>query len=97
MAQTPRKGCFHKFDRKKKGNEIGPQIDRNAALARLRNKEDVYTLMQSDAKSLAKDAQKGKAPRDGAHEPDYYAHFHPAGNHDCHVFYGSPGLRYDPE
>jgi hypothetical protein len=88
-------GCFYRFDRSKKGKEIGASVIRNNALVLLRKKKDIYTPRQSDAKSLAKDVQKGKADWEGAHKPGYYAHFHPAGNHKeyGHVYYGPSGLR----
>lgn len=89
-------GSFYRFDRSKKGAEIGSSISRNNALEWLRRKKDIYTPRQSDAKSLAKDVEKGKAEWHGAHERNYYAHFRPAGNHKYgHVFYGPPGLRQD--
>ena len=96
MPQALADGKFYDFDRKKPvGQEIGLSIPRNTALTRLRSKRDIYTPRQSDAKSLAKDVEKGKADWEGAHKPNYYAHFHPAGNHSeyGHIYYGESGLR----
>lgn len=95
MAEL-RNGSFYEFDRSSKGNEIRGTVSRNAALERLRKKKNIYTPQRSDAKSLAKDVQKGKADQEGAHEADFYAHYHPAGNHDDygHVFFGERGLKH---
>jgi hypothetical protein len=95
MPITLSNGSFYRFDRAKKGDEIGSSVSRNNALALLRRKKDIYTPRQSDAKALAKDVQKGKADWDGAHKTGYFAHFHPAGNHKeyGHIYYGPPGLR----
>lgn len=88
-------GKFYEFCRDQPGREIGRMIPRPHAVLRLRREQDVYTPMDSDARSLAKDVQKGKAEWEGAHDADYYPHYHPADNHEDygHVFYGKPGYR----
>lgn len=93
MATEPRAGNFYEFDLSAIGKEIRGFVSRNTALQHLRNKKDIYTLQQSDAKSLAKAVQKGKADRDPPHKDGYFKHFHPAGDHETygHVFYGKPG------
>ena len=88
---------FYEFHRDRPGREIGRMIPRPFAVSRLHRKQDVYTPLGSDARALAKDVQKGKAAWEGAHDPGYYPHYHPAGNHDeyGHVFYGDTGYRED--
>ncbi len=88
-------GQFYEFTRGNGGNPIGRPIARAWAILRLQRGEDVYTLKDSDARSLAKDVQKGKADWEGAHEVGYYPHYHPAGIHGRygHIFYGEPGYR----
>lgn len=88
-------GQFYEFYRGQEGREIGRLIRRLWALERVRRGEDVYTPRDSDARSLAKDVQKGKADWEGAHDFGYYPHYHPAGNHEGygHIFYGEPSYR----
>ena len=89
-------GWFYEFSRAATNREIGKTIPRGVALLRIRRGEDVYTPLNSDAKSLAKDVQKGKADWEGAHDTGYYPHFHPAGNHAYgHIFYGEAGYRQE--
>jgi hypothetical protein len=86
---------FYEFHRERANNEIGRMIPRPFAVQRLLRGEDVYTPLASDAKSLAKDVQKGKAEWEGAHQPGYFPHFHPADDHVQygHVFYGERNYR----
>ena len=88
-------GQFYEFTRGQTPSEVGYLISRKDAQFRLHDRLDVYTPMSSDAKSLAKDVQKGKADWEGSHQPGYYPHYHPAGNHRDygHVFYGDKGYR----
>lgn len=88
-------GKFYTFDRGRAGQEIGRMIPREFARQRVSRAEDVYTPLDSDARSLAKDVQKGKADWEGAHDSDYFPHYHPAGNHEDygHIFYGQRGYR----
>ena len=94
MARNLTPGDFYEFDRMQLGREIGERIDRNWALSRLLRGQDVYTPLASDAKSLAKDVHPGKADWEGAHEANYFPHFHPGGVHTYgHVFYGGRDYR----
>jgi hypothetical protein len=70
-------------------------IPRPFALLRLRRGQDVYTPSGADARALAKDVHPGKAEWEGAHQPGFYPHYHPADDHEAygHVFYGEPGYR----
>jgi hypothetical protein len=101
-------GQFYEFDRSQKpGYEIGRRIERKQAQVRLmrayQRQEDknelpsavynVYTPLQSDAKSLAKDVRQGKAEWDGADEPGHFPHFHAGCIHCGHIFYGFPNYR----
>jgi hypothetical protein len=99
--------AFYEFHRERANFEIGAQISRNAALARVRAGGDVYSRASSDAMSLAKDVYPGRAYWEGSHVPrpgdwDFnipvnrrFPHYHPGGNHDDygHVFYGERGYR----
>ncbi len=88
-------GQFYEFDRSLPNQEIGTSIPRTYAILRLKRGLDIYTPMGSDAKSLAKDVQKGKAEWEGAHQAGYFPHYHAADNHVAygHVFYGQRGFR----
>jgi hypothetical protein len=75
------------------GFEVGPQISRAEAIARLNRKGDVYTLARQDAKALATDAIPGRVapkfepphrpatPTPHGREDVYFPHFHPGGLH----------------
>jgi hypothetical protein len=93
MPRNTTEGCFYEFNRDQPFSEIGRSIPRPHALDRLRRGQDVYTPRDSDAKSLAKDVIKGKADWEGSHEPGFYPHYHPGGQHTCHVFYGQRSYR----
>jgi hypothetical protein len=84
------------------GIEIGPEIPREDALRRVRERSrtagrDVYTLLREDAKRLARDAYHGD-PLEEIHEAReptrsgrtdvFFAHFHPDGRHQAD---GGPG------
>ena len=88
-------GRFYTFERGNGGQEIGRMLPREFARQRVARVEDVYTPLSSDAKALAKDVQKGKAEWEGAHQPGFFPHYHPADNHDDygHIFYGDKGYR----
>jgi hypothetical protein len=101
-------GQFYEFDRgQRPGYEIGKRIERKQAQVRLmrsyQSQEkgrgqptdayDVYTPLQSDAKSLAKDVRQGKAEWDGADEPGHFPHFHAGCIHRGHIFYGKQNYR----
>jgi hypothetical protein len=102
-------GQFYEFDcDQKPGFEIGIRIERKQAQVRLlrayqhlregkRGQNpyvyNVYTPLQSDAKSLAKDVRQGKAEWDGADESGHFPHFHAGGIHCGHIFYGYPNYR----
>lgn len=87
-------GAFYEFCRDEPGREIGQRIPRPHAVLRVRRGQDVYTQSSKDARALAKDIQKGRADWDGAHQENYYPHFHPVGNHQFgHIFYGESGYR----
>jgi hypothetical protein len=107
MSREHLPGEFYVFDRGRPMQEIGRWITRNQALERVRAGRDVYTPLNSDASSLAKDVRKGKAFWEGSHAPrerDWdadavgnrrFPHYHPGGDHETygHVFYGERGYR----
>ena len=74
------------------GAEIGPEISKELALARVNAGKDVYTLAREDAYALARQVRPGR-PLDEKkpHEPSgptrskrkdlYYRHLHPGGEH----------------
>lgn len=94
MPHYMMKGSFYEFHRDQPHREIGHVIQRKSALLRVLRGDDVYTPADSDARSLAKDVQKGKPDWEGAHGADFYPHYHPGGNHGYgHIFYNDRGYR----
>jgi len=94
MPPTLDQGSFYDFYRSKPTNrpgapltltshsEIGDKLSDRAALRQVRNGKDVYTPFRADAYRLACSAYEGVAPKwDGAHEKNYFPHYHPGDEH----------------
>jgi hypothetical protein len=94
MPRQTTAGCFYEFHRGQPHWEIGACLSRVQAQWRIRKGADVYTPLDSDARSLAKDVSPGAAQWHGAHEETYLPHYFPAFNNAFgHVFYGGRGFR----
>ena len=82
--------------------EIGPEISKEAALARVVGGRNVYTLAKEDAYKLACSAAPGRPIEEqtSPHEDVYFRHFHPGNLHPDepgnagHVFFGKRGERF---
>jgi hypothetical protein len=94
MTLRFKKGHFYEFHRSRAVNrpgaelelredvEIGREISRSDAVRQVANGKDVYTPFRADAYRVAASAFSGPAPEwDGAHEPEYFPHYHPGGQH----------------
>ncbi len=85
--------------------EIGPEISKEAALARVIGGKNVYTLAKEDAYKLARSAAPGRTIEEvtSPHEDVYFRHFHPGGLHPNepgnpgHVFFGDRGERFQKD
>ena len=94
MPRHVAKGRYYKFSRKNADREIGACIPRNRALQLVLRGKGVCTPAASDAKSLAKDVVPGAAEWDGAHQKNFFPHYHAGFNHDLgHIFYGERDYR----
>ncbi len=117
------KGTFYEFHKERvisrpgaplftrPGLEIGPEIPREMALARVKSGKDVYTLSREEAYKLAVHVWPGRPIDELPHEPSkqtqskredvFYRHFHPGGVHPSqaggpgHVFYGERGEGFE--
>lgn len=102
MPKQVVKGHFYEFDRARANFEVGAEIARPLALARVSSGKDVYTPGKADAKLLAKDVEPNRPEWNAAGSTGYFPHFHPAGEHPevlpsgkvegyGHIFYGQRG------
>lgn len=94
MTIKVQKGAFYEFHRTRavnrpaaeihlrQGVEVGPEIPEPLARRQVLSGRDVYTPFRSDAYRLAC-AAYGEAPKwDGAHEDEYFPHYHPGDKHN---------------
>ena len=95
MPAAIRDGSFYRFDRLKKGKEIGPSITRNNALAWLKKKKNIYTPRSPTPNPWRRMLRKAKRSGKALIKAAITRTFHPAGDHEKygHVFYGPSGLR----
>jgi hypothetical protein len=90
--------------------EVGPVISKEEALRQVRNGLDIYTFSRKDAEKLALSAYGIDPALEAPHQPSFFQHFHPGGEHPeypegqagrpraeqgpGHIFFGSRGENY---